>query len=88
MQCINRCIKRCIKNNIRNIININILRYNTFPVEGWIFNCFNCDSPTSNSIILDKFEIYICKSCLKEKKKNKSYKQKYINQCNCLYDSI
>lgn len=81
-----QCIKKCKKK--KRLININILNYNIFPVKGWIFNCFECETPTSNSMILDKFEIYICKYCQKKKKINKSFEQECINQCNSLYDNI
>ena len=82
-----QCIKKCKKKNKKPFI-INILCYNIFPIEGWIFNCIECELPTSNSIILDKFEIYICKSCLIKKKKDKYYKKKYIYKCRCLYSTI
>ena len=54
-----------------------------FPSKGWIFPCYKCFIPISNSILIKYryiiVEIYICKKC---KYKNHQLKPKYIKKKN------
>jgi hypothetical protein len=65
---------KCFKK--RSKININMYTTN-FPTDGWIFECFECNCPTGNMIVIKDFEVYICRGCLRKIKLNKKYKKDY-----------
>lgn len=62
----------------------NIKLYTTrLPKNGWIFECMECSNRTGNMIIIKKYEVYICRSCLSKikldiKKNKKAYYKKLV----------
>ena len=49
------------------LYNISAITQPKLQFNGWIFECFNCYMKTGNYIICDmKYEIYICKHCIKK----------------------
>uniref|UniRef100_A0A6C0F977 ClpX-type ZB domain-containing protein n=1 Tax=viral metagenome TaxID=1070528 RepID=A0A6C0F977_9ZZZZ len=38
------------------------------PIEGWIHRCIFCEKITGNVVVISKYVIYICKSCIKDHK--------------------
>ena len=72
----------------KKIININTFKKNNkeFPVNGWIFPCIGllnnkCGSPTSKTIIIDKYEINMCYDCQKKLNIYKNEKEKVYKKC-------
>ena len=58
------------------------------PKYGWIQKCFECESPTSNTILFHKFirndynykcHVHICKKCNKKMNNNKIFYKTIIN---------
>ena len=62
----------------------NINLYTTrLPKNGWIFECMECNHRTGSMIIIKKYEVYICRSCLSKikldiKKNKKAYYKKLV----------
>ena len=62
----------------------NLILFDTiFRKDGWIFECMECNIPTGNNIIIKKYEVYICRSCLLKinldiKKNKKAYYKKLV----------
>ena len=70
------------------IININTFKKHNkeFPVNGWIFPCIGllnnkCGSPTSKTIIIDKYEINMCSDCQKKFNIEENEKENVYKKC-------
>ena len=48
-----------------------------------MFNCYSCNDITSSSILIEKYEVYICKRCINKIKKTdyEVFKKKCLKFC-------